>query len=145
MILIWLVRFRIGVARPRALGSQRFNVGPGPTWISLTVRASSWSRPPFSRAFATADLSIFSIKRAALRGVSAKTLRASPAALPRMASATCRALRGDVRRYLPTAFASMILPLPSSTCSPTSPQGQGLPCKGFPSHPCRLRHPFCPS
>jgi hypothetical protein len=29
MILIWLVRFRIGVARPRALGSQRFNVGPG--------------------------------------------------------------------------------------------------------------------
>jgi hypothetical protein len=108
---MWLVRFRIGVARPRALGSHRFNVGPGPTWISLTVRASNWSRPPLSRALATADLSIFSIRRAAFRGVSASTFRASPAGRPRMVSATWRALRGDVRIYLPTAFASMIVPV----------------------------------
>jgi len=136
MILIWLVRLRIGVARPRALGSQRFTVGPGPTWISLTVRVSSWSRPPLSRALATADLSIFSIRRAALRGVSARTLRASPAALPRMASATCRALRGDVRRYLPTAFASMFLPVPSSMYSLTNPQDQAAVRRSFSLRQC---------
>src|SRR5258706_3413189 len=51
----WLMRFRIGVARPCARGSQRLSVGPAPTTASFTYSSSSRTLPS-RRALATADL-----------------------------------------------------------------------------------------
>ena len=54
MIVMWQVRLRMRVARPRARGRQRFSVGPSSAKHAETNRASgSW--PSLLVALATAD------------------------------------------------------------------------------------------
>src|ERR1019366_476938 len=88
----WLVRLRIGVARPIARGLKRLIVGPSSAYASRTIRSSSSSSWLLS-AFATADSSSLLQSRATSRGVKARIARASCTDLPRMCPHTMRALR----------------------------------------------------
>ena len=67
--VIWLVLFMIGVALPRALGTQRFILGPSPTVSSLMYRSSTSIRPSMFTALETADRISFPIVLATGRGV----------------------------------------------------------------------------
>src|SRR5205823_7317369 len=84
-------------ARPIARGCTRFSEGP-PSAMACTTRRSSRLRTWWlCSAFATAERSTFSIRRAAARGVNSSVARASPTDLPRIWSRTSRALRADTR------------------------------------------------
>src|SRR5579884_781757 len=58
--VIWLVRFRMILARPIALGCIRFMTGP-PSTSALETQRSSTSPISFWDALATADFNTFSI------------------------------------------------------------------------------------
>src|ERR1051325_9358559 len=87
-ISTWLVRFKIGVARPIAAGVNRFRVGPSFTTAYLTRRAST-SSAAFSRcarcsAFATADLSTLGARVSAAFFENRRMAYASGTARPRI-------------------------------------------------------------
>src|SRR5204863_1243101 len=76
LMVMWLVRFRILVARPSARGRNRLMVGPSSTktWkIWSSSGRSSW----LCSAFATADSRTFRTGSAAPRGVWVSIARAS--------------------------------------------------------------------
>jgi hypothetical protein len=105
LTVMWQVGLWIRAARPRARARQRFMTGPSSTYAADTIRSSP-ARLWFASALATAELSTFSISRAAARWVNASTVRASGTERPRMCSTTSRALRGDMRTHLATALTS---------------------------------------
>src|SRR5581483_10638257 len=80
--VMWLVRFRMVLALPIALGCIRFIVGP-PSTQTLETQRPSTSPISFWAALATADFKIFSTTFAACRGVDFKIVKASAAFLPR--------------------------------------------------------------
>src|SRR5207247_361630 len=84
-----------GAARPIARGCTRFIEGP-PSAMACTTRRSSRLRTWWlCSAFATAERSTFSTRRAAARGVYSSVARASPTDLPRIWSRTSRAFRAE--------------------------------------------------
>src|SRR5215471_16202900 len=92
----WLMRFRSGVARPCARGSQRLRVGPAPTMASFTYRSSTRTLPSWS-AFATADFKTFCTMRAPSLGVNCSVVCACSTELPRIRSRTWLHLLGVMR------------------------------------------------
>src|SRR5690606_11443752 len=98
-ILTWLVRLRIGVARPCAAAVNRLSGVPISTCASTTT---SWSTSNASFSFsaacsalATADLSVLAICIAASFLLNWRIAYASLPFLPRIRSITRRILRGD--------------------------------------------------
>src|SRR6185503_17852183 len=109
VIVRWLVRLRMRVARPMARGRNRLSVGPSSAVTANTNRSSpisSW----LCSALAIADSSTLLQSRATARGVCARIARASCTDLPRMWSHTRRALRAEVRTYLAWARTSTVSP-----------------------------------
>src|SRR6185503_6199590 len=102
VIVRWLVRLRMRVARPMARGRKRLSVGPSSAVTAKTRRSSPMSSWLCS-ALAIADSSSLLQSRATARGVCARIARASCTDLPRMWSHTRRALRAEVRTYLACA------------------------------------------
>src|SRR2546421_10879488 len=99
-------------ARPIARGCTRFSEGP-PSAMACTTRRSSRLRTWWlCSAFATAERSTFSMRRAAARGVYSRVARASPTDLPRIWSRTSRAFRAETRtnRARATVFIRLGLP-----------------------------------
>ena len=100
-ISTWLVRFRIGVARPWAAAVNRLSGWPPFTIALLTTSASgsnrSLSLSAFCSALATADLSVLAICLAASFLLNLRIAYASFTSLPRMRSITSRIFRGDWR------------------------------------------------
>ena len=92
----WLVRLRIGVARPCARGSQRLSVGPAPTIASFTYSSSRRTLPSWS-AFATADFSTFWTMRAPSFGVNSSVVCACSTPWPRIRSRTWLHVLGVMR------------------------------------------------
>ncbi len=107
----WLVRLRIGVALPRALGIYCFIVGPSSTVICSMNRSSMSLSPLNSAAFATADLSSFCTGIAAFLRAKRKMSMAWLALLPRTVSTTTLTLRGEIRRCVTLAFILTTLSL----------------------------------
>src|SRR5439155_1595616 len=108
----WLVRCLMKKARPIARGCTRFIEGP-PSAMACTTRRSSRLRTWWlCSAFATAERSTFSTRRAAARGVYSSVARASPTDLPRIWSRTSRAFRAETRtnRARATVFMGSGLP-----------------------------------
>src|SRR5437879_2062359 len=108
----WLVRCLMKKARPIARGCTRFIEGP-PSAMACTTRRSSRFRTWWlCSAFATAERSTFSMRRAAARGVYSRVARASPTDLPRIWSRTSRAFRAETRtnRARATVFIRLGLP-----------------------------------
>src|SRR5436190_1922383 len=100
------MRFKSGVARPCARGSQRLSVGPAPATASFTIRSSIRTLPTCS-AFATADFSTFCTMRAPYLGVNSSVLWACSTVRPRISSSTWPHLRGVMRTNLWIARASI--------------------------------------
>ena len=106
-IVMWAVRLRIRIARPRARGCQRFIVTPSSANASATTRDSS-SRPWLLTALAIADSSTRRMSSAAWRVAKRNWTRASATGNPRTCSSTTRALRADVRTHLAWARTSPV-------------------------------------
>src|SRR5262245_40558535 len=100
------MRFKSGVARPCARGSQRLSVGPAPATASFTNRSSIRTLPACS-ALATADFSTFCTMRAPYLGVNSSVLCACSTVRPRISSSTWPHLRGVMRTNRWIALASM--------------------------------------
>src|SRR6267142_5349984 len=99
-------------ARPIARGCTRFSDGP-PSAMACTTRRSSRLRTWWlCSAFATAERSTFSMRRAAARGVYSRVARASPTDLPRIWSRTRRAFRAETRTNRARALVITGLRLP---------------------------------
>jgi len=96
---MWVVRFRIRMARPRARGCQRFMVTPSSA-VAVAMTRSSAARPWFDSAFDTAERSTSSMSRETARGENVRIAVASATRLPRIFSSTTRALRADERTAL---------------------------------------------
>src|ERR1019366_1113148 len=96
MISMWLVRLRIGVARPIAAGMKRLSGGPSFTMAFFTNSAStsidSFALRDACSAFATALLSTFSICFAACFLENLRSASASLTFMPRTWSITSRIL-----------------------------------------------------
>src|SRR5215813_4470666 len=96
-------------ARPIARGCTRFIDGPPSAIASITRRSSRLRTWWLCSAFATAERSTFSTRRAAARGVYSSVASASPTDLPRIWSRTRRAFRAETRTK--RARALVIMPL----------------------------------
>ena len=96
VIVRWLVRLRMRVARPMARGRNRFSVGPSSAYTAWIFRSSPLRSWLFS-ALATADSSSLRQSSATERGEKARIARASSTLLPLMWSVMSRALRGELR------------------------------------------------
>src|SRR5215510_13985635 len=104
----WLVRLRIGVARPCARGTKRFHVVPPSTYVYLTYNASGFTFC-VSAALAIAARKVLSRMRAAFFGVKRRMESAASTCLPRIRSATRRAFCGEIRTLRVTALASITI------------------------------------
>src|SRR5262245_33336756 len=104
---MWLVRLRMGVARPCARGSQRFMMTPRPTDASLTYRSATSTFLSMSTALATAERRSFSAKRAPRLGTKVRIRCAASTSLPEIISRTCAAFFGVMRTNLALATASI--------------------------------------
>src|SRR5712691_7124539 len=102
----WLVRLRIGVARPCARGTKRFHVVPPSTYVYFTYKASGFTFC-VSAALAIAARKVLSRMRAAFFGVKRRIESAFSTCLPRMRSATRRAFCGEIRTLRVIALTSM--------------------------------------
>jgi len=86
----------LGSADPRAAALKRFSTGPFSTMANFTVSESAERFLLFS-AFAMALFSVFTMRRADLRGMSVRYWTASGALRPWMVRATSRTFIGDMR------------------------------------------------
>jgi hypothetical protein len=93
---MWLIRFRIGPALPRAFGCHRFIVGAAFATALFTRKSSGFSFALFV-AFAIADFNVFSISRADFFGIARNTSSAADALLPRIKRATGPTFAGLIR------------------------------------------------
>src|SRR5438552_14615570 len=108
---MWLVRFKIRLALPRARAMIRFNVGPSPTVASFTTKPSGLRLALFS-ALAIALFSVLPIRNAAFFGVNASKSSAAETGRPWISRVTSRTLEGEIRAYLYvdlTSIASRLL------------------------------------
>src|SRR6516162_5879911 len=96
---MWLVRFRIRLALPRARAMIRFNVGPSPTVASFTTKPSGLRFALFS-ALAIALFSVLPMRNAAFLGVKASKSSAAETGRPWISRVTSRTLKGEIRAYL---------------------------------------------
>src|SRR6185369_8162675 len=111
LIVMWLVRLRMGVARPCARGSQRFMMTPRPTDASLTYRSATSTLASMSTALATAERNSFSAKRAPRLGTNVRRRCAVSTSLPEIISSTWATFFGVMRTNLALATASIVLSL----------------------------------
>ena len=107
---IWLVRFRIPLALPRARAMIRLSVGPSPTTASFTTNPSGFRLALFS-AFAIALFNVLLMRKAAFFGVKASRSSAAETGRPWISRVTSRALKGEIRAYLYVDLTSMTLVL----------------------------------
>src|SRR5881296_3276573 len=105
---MWLVRFKIRLALPRARAMIRLNVGPSPTVASFTTKPSGFRLALFS-ALAIALFSVLPIRNAAFFGVNARRSSAAETGRPWISRVTSRTLNGEIRAYLYIDLTSMRL------------------------------------
>src|ERR1700677_1297476 len=98
---------RRGIAVPLAPALKRLRTGPFSTTALFTVSVSDARLLLFS-AFAMALLSVFTIRRADLRGMSVRYSTASLAIRPWIVRATSRTFLGDMRALRVSAWTSMV-------------------------------------
>src|SRR5881296_4150997 len=96
---MWLVRFKIRLALPRARAMIRLNVGPSPTVASFTTNPSGLRFALFS-ALAIALFNVLLIRNAAFLGVKASRSSAAETGRPWISRVTSRTLNGEIRAYL---------------------------------------------
>ena len=94
--VMWHVRLRTRVARPRARGRNRFSVGPSSAKQATTFSSSgSWAS--LFWALATADASTLRTTMATSRSAKRSTSSAAPTSRPRIRSSTSRAFDAETR------------------------------------------------
>src|SRR5208283_1731333 len=98
---------RRGIAEPLGPALKRLRTGPFSTRARFTVRVSDARLLLFS-AFAMALLSVLTIRRADLRGISVRYSTASLARRPWIVRATSRTFFGDMRALRVRACTSMV-------------------------------------
>src|ERR1700677_5152142 len=98
---------RRGIAVPLAPALKRLRTGPFSTTALFTVSVSDARLLLFS-AFAIALLSVFTIRRADLRGISVRYSTASLVMRPWIVRATSRTFCGDMRALRVSAKTSMV-------------------------------------
>ena len=91
MTVMWQVRLRMRVARPRARGRHRLIVVPSSAKQAET-NSSSGSSSSLCSALATAERSSLPTRMAASRSVKRRMSSASPTGLSRIRSSTSRTL-----------------------------------------------------
>src|SRR5690606_1307339 len=102
------MRLRRGLAVPRAPALKRLITRPCSMMAYLTVRASAETLL-LSSALAMALLSVLTIRRADLRGISVSRSTASAALRPVMVLATSRIFLGDMCALRVRAWTSMVV------------------------------------
>src|SRR5947207_3670609 len=133
------------VARPWARGRHRLSVGPSSTQIRDSTRFFGMAF--FCSAFATAEFRTLTSVWFDPSGENARIRRASSTWRPRIRSTLRRSLRGEIRRYLAVAFASMFVtpsleggaPLRVVAMRPERP-GDGELTQLVPDHGLRDEH-----
>src|SRR5437879_7901069 len=108
-MVMWLLRFLMTSARPRARACIRLWLGPLSTYAWETRSVSRASSRLFS-ALSAADFTTFATAREARLGENRRTARASSMPFPLMSAITGRTFRGAMRTYRATAFTSIAAP-----------------------------------
>ena len=130
--VMWHVRLRMRVARPRARGRKRRSVGPSSAKQART-NSSSASCSSLCTALATALASTLRMSWATSRVVNCRISSARRTSRPRIRSRTSRALEAEPRRYLAVALvigrSSSINRAPSLSFGPVTLPPFGRSCE----------------
>ena len=131
--VMWQVRLRMRVARPRARGRKRRSVGPSSAKQART-NSSSASCSSLCTALATALASTLRMSWATSRVVNCRISSARRTSRPRIRSRTTRAFEAEPRRYLAVALvlgrSSSISRAPSLSFGPVISGDPSRPAPG---------------
>src|SRR5208282_2038222 len=103
---MWLLRLTMRLPRPLARAAKRLSTGAASISMRATL-SSSMSAPRLFSAFATADSSTLSTRRAPFFGMNFRQASALPTPLPRTESATSRHFCGEMRAWRSLAVTCM--------------------------------------